>query len=94
MSLTRCKHGRVVEEGQECNPYECDPMDGEPDPVPDERFLPTEHPSGCVEKLKVMRRRYELFQPIHHPEDNPLMGTQEQHREMIAYSYDESGRTS
>jgi hypothetical protein len=94
MSLTRCKHGRVVQDGAECNPYECDPMDGEPDPIPDEKFLPTEHPSGTVEKLKVMRRRYELRQPIIHPEDNPLMGTQEQHRELISFSYEESGRTS
>lgn len=94
MSLTRCKHGRVIEAGADCNPYECDPSDGEPDPVPDQSFLPTEHPSGCVEKLKVMKRRYELRQPIHHPEDNPMMGTQEQHNEMISYSFTESGRLS
>jgi hypothetical protein len=83
--MTRCKHGRLIEEGEDCNPYECDPKDGEEDPQPDDKFLPTEHPSGSLEKMLVMKRRYEMRQPIHHPEDNPSLGTYEQHRELTAF---------
>jgi hypothetical protein len=94
MSMTRCKHGRLIEEGSDCNPYECDPKDGEEDPKPKRKFVPTNHTSGTVEKLKVMRKRYESFQPIHHPEDNPEMGTKEQHSELVTFSFTESGRKS